>query len=56
MEQAAVAFSDLLDGKDKPVVGSTCEFKEGQLRDVPHLHHVLHQTALRLSLATFLLF
>lgn len=31
MEQAAVAYSDLLDGKDKPVVGSTCEYKEGQM-------------------------
>lgn len=26
MERAAVMYMDLLEGKDKPVAGSTCEF------------------------------
>lgn len=26
MEQASFVYLDLLDGKDKPVAGSTCEF------------------------------
>lgn len=26
MEEAALAYSDLLEGKDKPVVGSTCKY------------------------------
>ncbi len=27
MEQAALTYLDLLEGKDKPVAGSTCEYK-----------------------------
>lgn len=27
MEQAALAYLDLLEGKEKPVAGSTCEYK-----------------------------
>lgn len=29
MEEAALAYSDLLEGKDKPVVGSTCKYDAG---------------------------
>lgn len=37
MEQAAVAYSDLLDGKDKPVVGSTCEYRDIQMTFLTHI-------------------
>lgn len=32
MEEAALAYSDLLEGKDKPVVGSTCKYDAGTFR------------------------
>ncbi len=43
MEQASLAYLDLLEGKDKPVAGATCEYKKmltselSLLSPVPHV-------------------
>ncbi|XP_075867787.1 caprin-2 isoform X2 [Nelusetta ayraudi] len=42
MEQAAVAYSDLLDGKDKPVVGSTFKLLKEELTSLLNCKYFSH--------------
>lgn len=39
MKEAAQAYMDLLEGKDKPVFGSTCKFHCSVFRNVGHLYY-----------------
>lgn len=45
MEKAALVYLDLLDGKDKPVAGATCEFLNVTL-EVVQIHRHTHRMVL----------